>query len=350
MRTALALSVALVTACSATAQVSIGGAQSLYVQPSARAAGMGHCTVAVLDDADACSWNPGGLPFIEGNLNIAAAYSQLVPDWEDVYHWHGSAAARLGNLVVGTSVAYLSYGEQYVTQPDEPDIVGSFESYEFVPSVAFGLAVGENIGVGANVKYVKVKLAPPEYTVEGVEGEGSAFGVDLGAEFRMRVGDGPYGILIRTGGVLQNVGSRISYVDEEQSDPLPRNVKFGASGQLSYGAAGRALACAQYEAPLLEGSRVFDGVLGAGLELEFSLLGLYSAMENAESPEVRDLIAVRVGYVSDDAGEIHGFSYGFGLGGSLGSRVQARLDYAKVPQAEGLTEPWRIGGSGWVVF
>ncbi len=41
----------------AVAQVSIGGAQSLYIQPGARPAGMGDCYVAIADDATACFWN-----------------------------------------------------------------------------------------------------------------------------------------------------------------------------------------------------------------------------------------------------------------------------------------------------
>jgi len=70
----------------AAAQVSIGGAQSLYIQPGARPAGMGDCFVAIADDATACFWNPAGLAFLESRHNFALMHTRLVPDWEDVYY------------------------------------------------------------------------------------------------------------------------------------------------------------------------------------------------------------------------------------------------------------------------
>ncbi|MBD3349049.1 MAG: hypothetical protein GF400_07620 [Candidatus Eisenbacteria bacterium] len=87
------------------------GAGSLWIQPSARSAGMADCTVAVLTDATAASWNPGGLAFLEGDLSIVGMYTQLVPDWDDVYYWHLAPAGRLmPNLVVGGTFLYLTYG------------------------------------------------------------------------------------------------------------------------------------------------------------------------------------------------------------------------------------------------
>jgi len=147
------------------------------------------------------------------------------------------------------------------------------------------------------------------------------------------------------------MGSDMEYADEEQTDPLPKNAKLGASGQLSYGKAGHALVCWQYEESLVGG---FDndrsGVVGFGGELQLSFMGLVSQMEGDGGPGARDLLTGRVGYVDDEDGQIEGMSYGFGVGVEVDDKVLLSLDFAKVPQAEGLTEPWRIGGSGWFAF
>ena len=68
-RLPIALVLVAVLAMPAAAQVSIGGAQSLYIHPGGRPAGMGDAFVSVADDAVACWWNPAGLAFLE-NLDV----------------------------------------------------------------------------------------------------------------------------------------------------------------------------------------------------------------------------------------------------------------------------------------
>ncbi len=67
MRKGLPVALLLIAlfALPAAAQVSIGGAQSLYIHPGARPAGMGDAFVSISDDATACWWNPAGLAFLE---------------------------------------------------------------------------------------------------------------------------------------------------------------------------------------------------------------------------------------------------------------------------------------------
>ncbi len=352
MRIALAVAPVLLLAPAAWCQVSIAGAQSLYIQPSARSAGMGDCTMAVLDDASASSWNPGGMAFMQGDINIAGVYSQLVPDWDDVYYKYGAAAVRVAGIaIVAASVTHLTYGEQQATTPDDPEPYTTFESYEVIPSVAFAVALGENVGVGLNLKYVKAQLAPAWVTVDGDETEGTAFAADIGVEYRAGFDLGDLDLLLRAAGAIQHMGSDMEYVDEEQTDPLPKNGRLGASGQISYGKAGHALVCWQYDKSLVGG---FDndrsGIIGFGGELQLSFMGLVSQTEGSGSPGTRDLLTGRIGYVNDEDGQIEGMSYGFGVGVELDDMMLLSLDFAKVPQAEDLTEPWRIGGSGWFTF
>lgn len=352
MRIALAVTLALLLAPAAWCQVSIGGAQSLCIQPSARSAGMGDCTIAVTDDASASSLNPGGLAFMQGDVSLTGVYSQLVPDWDDVEYWYGAAAVRVTDIaIVAASVTHLSYGEQQATTPDDPEPYATFEPYEVIPSVAFAVAIGENVGVGLNLKHAKVHLAPAEVTVEGQKREGTALAADIGVEWRAGYDLGDVDLLVRAAGAIQHLGSDVSYTDEGQRVPLPNNAKLGASGQLSYGKAGHALVCWQYEKCLVGGlDNDSNGILSFGGELQVSLMGLISQVEGGGGSGTRDLLTGRMGYVDDEDSQVQGMSYGFGVGVEVGDIVLLSLDFAKVPQAEGLTEPWRIGGSGWFAF
>ena len=330
----------------------ICGAQSLYIQPSARSAGMGDCTTAVTDDASASSWNPGGMAFMQGDISIAGVYSQLIPDWDDVYYKYGAAAVRVGDVaVVAASVTHLSYGEQMMTTPDDPEPFATFEPYEIIPSVALAVAVGENVGVGVNLKHAKVHMFPGSATVDGEDVEGTALAADVGVEWRADYGLGGGDLLLRAAGAIQHLGPDLEYLDEEQRSRLPNNGKLGASGQLSYGKAAHVLLCGQYEKSLVGGlDNGRSGIIAFGGELQLSVLGLTSQMEGGGSSATRDILTGRIGYMDDEDGQIEGMSYGFGVGVEIKNKVFLSLDFAKIPQAEGLTEPWRIGGSGWFAF
>ncbi len=303
----------------AMAQVSIGGAQSLYIQPGARPAGMGDSFVAVADDASAVSWNPAGLAFVEGLYNVTLMHTQLVPDWEDVYYEYVAYAQRVEGLgTIGASVVYLTYGKQVATDPDSPDPIGEFTSYEVIPSIAYGTLIGENLAVGLNLKFVYVDLAPAEFTQDQQKGAGSTFAADVGALYRMWEGK------LRLGGTIQHVGPRIAYIDEEQSDPLPRNLKVGAAYMLLDDDMNELMVAGEYNKSLVIVEDIADPTLGAVLNV---------------GAEYRyyDLLALRLGYVYDDDGDVKDFAFGMGL-----NYRNWAFDVANVPQAEGLTRPFRF--------
>lgn len=319
MRTVLAAIAIVAAAQAAYGQVSIGGAQSLYIQPGARPAGMGDCYVALAADASACSWNPAGLAFLTEQYNFTLMHTQLVPDWDDVYYEYAAYAQRVEGLgTIGASVIYLTYGTQIATDPDSPDPIGEFNSYEVIPGIAYGTTIGGKFALGLNLKFVHVDLAPAEFTQDQQKGAGSTFAADFGALYRMQDGR------LSFGGALQHLGPRIAYIDEEQSDPLPRNLKLGASYYLLADEMNSLIVSGEFNKSLVIVEDIGDPsvgvILGAGAEYQYL-----------------NLFAARAGYVYDEDGEVKGFSFGLGL-----KYKALAFDAASVPQAEGLKRPYRF--------
>jgi len=315
----MAVMVLAAIASTASAQVSIGGAQSLYIQPGARPAGMGDCFVAVADDASAVSWNPAGLAWVDGRVNFTLMHTQHVPDWDDVYYEYAAYAQRVEGLgTIGASLIYLTYGEQAATDPDSPDVVGYFDSYEIIPSVSYGAEISENLAVGLNLKFVYVNLAPAQYTQDQQKGSGSTFAADLGVLYRM------WEDRLRLGAAVQHVGPRIAYIDEEQSDPLPRNLKMGASYKVMSDEMNELLVTAEYNKSLVIIEDIADQSVGV-------------IMNFGAEYRYYDLFGLRGGYVYDEDGEVKGFAFGMGLKYRSWS-----FDVANVPQAEGLKRPFRF--------
>ena len=315
----VALLLIALAAAPAAAQVSIGGAQSLYIHPGARPAGMGDAFVSISNDATACWWNPAGLAFLEETYNVSLMHSRLVPDWEDVYYEYAAYAQKIEGLgTIAGSLIYLTYGEQQATTPDDPVPYTTFRSYEVIPSVAYGATIGDNIGIGINLKFVYVDLAPAGVTVEGKAGSGTTFAADFGALWRLM--DGRWNV----GGALQHVGPKIAYIDEEQKDPLPRNLKLGTSYKILDDEMNELTVSVDYNKSMVIVEDIVDPSLG--VVLNFGAEYRYY-----------DLFALRGGYVYDDDGEIKDFAFGMGL-----NYRNFAFDIANVPQAEGLKRPFRF--------
>jgi hypothetical protein len=315
----VALLLIALAAAPAAAQVSIGGAQSLYIHPGARPAGMGDAFVSISNDATACWWNPAGLAFLEQTYNVSLMHSRLVPDWEDVYYEYAAYAQKIEGLgTIAGSIIYLTYGEQQATTPDDPEPYTTFRSYEVIPSVAYGATIGDNIGIGINLKFVYVDLAPAGVTVEGKEGAGATFAADFGALWRLM--DGRWNV----GGALQHVGPKIAYIDEEQKDPLPRNLKLGTSYKVLDDEMNELTVSVDYNKSMVIVEDIVDPSLG--VVLNFGAEYRYY-----------DLFALRGGYVYDKDGEITDFAFGMGL-----KYRNFAFDIANVPQAEGLKRPFRF--------
>jgi len=303
--TCLALVLLLGAFGSARAQ-SEAGAQSLLIAPGARADGMGRAFVAVSNDANMMWWNVAGLAFVQGH-DAALTYTKLVPDLaDDVNFSYISYVQKIEGLGgIGGSFGYLSYGQSEATDVDG-NVIGTFTSNEIAPSIAYGTDLIPNMGFGVGLKLVRVDLAPGNLTLDQRAGKGTTFAADFGWLYKIPKWKASLGA------TLSNIGPDIAYIDQDQSDPLGRNVKVGAAYSPIETNVHRVLIAADATRYLLPGRTLAIDQWDAGLEYEFNRL-----------------LALRAGYISDPIGTVTDFTYGFGV-----AYHGFRLDYANVPQSE----------------
>lgn len=301
---------------SARAQ-SEAGAQSLLIAPGARSDGMGRAFAAIANDANAVWWNPGGMAFARGH-DASFMYTQLVPDLADDVNYSYLAYVQHveGWGGIGGSVGYLSYGKSLATDEFGNDI-GEFTSYEIAPTIAYGTEIVSNFGVGVALKLVRVDLAPAFVSLDGRAGRGTTFAADIGGLVKAP------GLKSSFGAVIQNLGPNIAYIDEDQSDPLGRNLKVGVGYSPFETEVHRVLVAADANRFLLPGRTLAVDVWSVGAEYEFNRL-----------------LALRVGYISDPRGTIEDMTFGLGLG-----YRGFRFDYASVPQSEFLERVNRFSAS-----
>ncbi len=295
---------------------SVAGVHSLHIPPGARANGLGETSVAIANDATAAWWNPAGLAFMRGRT-LGLMHTQLVPDLAaDIYYeYAGWVSHMAGWGTYSVNFIYLSYGKSFHTG-DSPDVIDEFYSYEFSPSIAYGVQLGENTAIGLGLKYARVDLAPERVILdfEG-KGAGSSMGVDFG--IMQRIGS------IQLGAVVNNIGPNISFVNNEQSDPMPRHLKLGAAYTYYLPEnLGHVLVTGDYNKMIVSGGpTIFNG----GAEFQYS-----------------SIFALRTGYVHDPDGDITDFSFGVGFQVGMGEGRVLFVDYANIPQATELDRVHRF--------
>lgn len=208
------------------------GAQILNLGGGARARALGDAFSAMSGDVTASLWNPSGLANMPASkLRLGregAQASMFYTDYsapfgeagEGLYYTFISGAVPLGNAgTIGATLQLQGQGTIQVTT-DSPDVLRE-ESLGTNMALTFSYAdsIAEPLTAGINVKMIRMVLGREN---------GSSYAVDLGMQYLL-----PFDLMPTTlGMVIQNVGPGISFIDENQADPLPRMLRVGTSTSL----------------------------------------------------------------------------------------------------------------------
>ena len=317
------------------------GVLFLLISPGVRADGMGEAFVALADDASAIYWNPGGLAFLS-RRELFFMHSNWLPQLApDLFYDYGSYVQHIEGLgTFGASVTYMNFGEQNVTLETGPEVVDHFSSYDFSVSGAFGTNLSSNIGVGVNMKIIRSNLAPFGQGKEKGSGQAWSFGVDAGLLYR--------NFLIHKlnlGINLANMGPKITYIDANQADPQPTNLKLGFAYRLIDSEYNKITVTTDFNKLLVRrranGSSdpfykaIFTSWIDDPFDLEMKKVISHFGIEYWYS----DLIALRAGYWYDEIGKVKPTTFGAGIKYSL-----YRIDFGYIAAGQGhpLTDTMRF--------
>lgn len=174
---------------------------------SARACGMGEVGVSCPDGIDSVFFNPAGLSLIE-DKELSLFYSTIL----DIKHgFIGYAQKVKENITISMSFATLQVGDIEINYENRPGKKVKAES-DYVACLSSGLKLTDNLLIGVNLKKIQSEL------VEEVKAKASA--MDFGALLLISEN-------LSLGVVGQNFGSYVTY--REKEDPLPFNIRLGAS-------------------------------------------------------------------------------------------------------------------------
>jgi hypothetical protein len=207
------------------AAAELPGAIFVNTEMGARSIGMGRSYAAIAEGGEAFIYNIGGSAFFD-QKEIFFNYQQLEFFEQDnsALSFFLPVPALHGTL--GLNILYFNEGSVDATGEGGENL-NSFDVYQMVVGLTYGAKISEHWGGGIALKYVQDHLHP-DHT-------GNAVAMDIGALYRNEKELSPlttfdYGF----GASIQNIGTKISYQDQEQADPLPRYLRTGVRGTLGY--------------------------------------------------------------------------------------------------------------------
>lgn len=307
------------------AAISQGSLLFLTFEPGGRANGMGRAYSAVADDAYAMWWNPGATAFNrKGQLafnHIPWLQGSGLNDMFYEYLGWNQYVEDIGNL--NAHIVLLDAGTQ--DQTDSSGAAqGSFHSFDIAGALGYSYEViPAKLGVGANFKLIYSYLAPATGFTDS-EGKAFSFGFDVGAKYRDLANVPGLDMSL----VIQNIGPDVTFVDQEQADPSPMTVRLGAAYTVMDNPINKLIVSAEASKMLANEDNIFQRFITGWEYMDEAIYGV-----GAEYTYLQ-LIALRGGYFSDEAGSITGPSFGAGFNYEFSNRYKLSIDFSMVPAGE----------------
>ena len=198
---------------------------SQTIAPDARSAGMGDVGVATDPDVVSQYWNPAKYPFTISRAGVALNYTpwlrDLVNDMDLAYL---AGYYRIGDYsAVSASLRYFSLGEVFLGTSDDAMTINP---YEMSLDVAYSLMLSETFSIGAAVRWIYSDLT---YDYTSDTAPGSAFAADLACYYQNYINLGQRECQLGLGLNISNIGSKISFGGDNNSEFIPTNMRLGAS-------------------------------------------------------------------------------------------------------------------------
>jgi len=197
---------------------------SQTIAPDARSAGMGDVGAATDPDVNSQYWNPAKYPFCISRAGIALNYTpwlrQLVNDIDLAYV---AGYYRIGDYgALSGSLRYFSLGEVYTSESTDETV----RPYEMSIDVAYSRMLSETFSLGVALRWLYSDLRF-DYTEDSKPA--SAFAADVAMYYNNYVMLGERECQLGVGLNVSNIGSKISYYGDEESQFIPTNMRLGAS-------------------------------------------------------------------------------------------------------------------------
>lgn len=203
------------------------GVPLLIIAPDARSGAMGDVGVASKPDANSLHWNAAKLAFMQNQTGVSFTYSpwlrELVSDIELLYL--GGYYKVNERSTLGASLTYFSLGSIDFFD-NEGMATGTYKPNEFAMDLAYTMKLNENFAISLTGRYIRSDLTQGQNVGTTQTHAANAGAADLGLYYQKAIkAEKPSEYAL--GLQISNLGSKISYSDNMDSEFLPANLRLG---------------------------------------------------------------------------------------------------------------------------
>ena len=303
----------------------------LTITPDSRAGGMGDVGAATSPDANSTYWNPAKLVYIENDMGFAFSYTpwlgKIINDMALIYLSGYYKFAK--EQAVGLSMKYFDLGEIFF-RDDVGNDNGTFNPREFTFDATYSRMLTQRLGVGLTARYIHSNLTGNFNSSNASAGTdarpGNSVAADVGVYYNKDLVLSGSNSNLALAAVISNIGSKLTYSDENNRDFIPTNLRLGSAfttdldpyNKITFGLDFNKLLV---PSPQFDNSEQDESLLGG-------MFGSFADAEDGASEELKevtisagaeywynDTFAARVGYFheSEDKGDRKYLTLGLGF-------------------------------------
>lgn len=204
----------------------------LTISPDAKGSALGGTGAATAPDPFSVYWNPAKLSMVKDEYGGAIGYS---PWLSKIDKGMGLASftgyKKMGDekSTIGLDIRYFSLGKILFQDEIGSDLF-TYNPTEYTIGITYATQLSEFGGIGLTFRYIRSQPAlGVEYRGQVVKSV-NAIGADIGYYYHnvaISEQDGYYGNIYRFGAVLQNIGTKVSYLSNTRKTFQPMNLKIG---------------------------------------------------------------------------------------------------------------------------
>ncbi|MTI38540.1 type IX secretion system outer membrane channel protein PorV [Fulvivirga lutimaris] len=206
----------------------------LTITPDARAGGMGDAGVATSADANSVHWNPAKLVFINNDVGFSLSYTpwlgKIINDMSVNYLSGYYKFAK--EQAVAVSMKYFDLGEIFFTDNDG-NSTGDFNPREVAVDATYSRMLSQKLSVGITARYIHSNLTgnfTSSNPTSGADAKpGNSMAADIAVFYSKDLLLSGTNSNLALGAVISNIGSKLTYSDENNRDFIPTNLRLGSA-------------------------------------------------------------------------------------------------------------------------
>ncbi len=208
------------------------GVPFLLITPDSRAGAMGDAGVATSPDANAVHWNAAKLAFLEDDLGVSFSYTPwLAKVINDMSLSYLSVYKKINReQALALSMRYFDLGDIQLTDANGNPLQ-LVSPREFSLAATFSMRLTEELSAGLTGRFIHSNLlagASSSSSFNDVK-PGISGSADIGLYYTKDFIFNGNDANLSLGANISNIGAKITYLDEENADFLPTNLRLGTA-------------------------------------------------------------------------------------------------------------------------